>query len=315
MPLFLFCSGLFVSKQFKGKSWSGVMANAIVFYVLYLLFYCAKYLISIACSGHPTFNPFYMNAGSWYLFVLATFLLISPLLSRLKIGWAFALAFLLSVSSCLLNEDRTFLSSSRFFTYLPWFVAGFFLSGDRLNQTRMGFSSLSISSKSLLSIAATAVLIGYFVALYLLFPPEVVALDRQLSTGLHSIQDIDWAFGATGASFVIVLGACRLLHYGLVAILCVAVVMLVPTKTSFLSTWGKNSLQVYIAHLLILYLIDGTCGLDFIPQQLGLLGDWWAVVFPIVGGIAMTWILSAPEFPNKMVMSLKRMVRGKMLSQ
>lgn len=313
MPLFLFCSGLFVARQFQNGSWEGVLTNALTFYVLYILFYCSKYVISFVCGGDPSFNPLYINAGSWYLFVLATFLLVSPALSQMKMSWALVLALLLSVASCLLNEDRTFLSSSRFFTYLPWFVAGYYCTGDRLNKYRLGCRSMPVQAKAAIAIVSLVILTGYLLALYQVFPPEVVTLDRKLSTGLHSIDDIGWAFGAEGVMFLPVLGLCRVVHYALVAVLCVAIAILTPVDSCFLTKWGKNSLQVYIVHLLLLYVVDGVCGLDYFGQLFGLLGDWWAVLFPIIGGFVVTAVLAVPDFPNRAVAALKRSIRGGLL--
>ena len=314
MPLFLFCSGLFVARQYQKGSWEGVIANALTFYVLYIFFYGAKYLISIACGSNPTFNPLYMNAGSWYLFVLASFLLLSPALSKLKMGWALVLSLVLSVVSCLFNDDRTFLSSSRFFTYLPWFVAGFYLSGDRLNEWKSRYCSSKLPTRAVCIALSLFVLFGYLVALYLVLSPELVTLNRQLSTGLHSIDDIKWVFGSKGLLFVITLGFCRIAHYGLVAIICLSVMVLVPVKSGLLSAWGRSSLQVYILHLLLLYTVDGICGLDYFAEHLGLLGDWWAVAFPIVAGLITTALLAIPKSPNNMVLFLKRTIRNKALS-
>lgn len=62
--------------------------------------------------------------------MLVGFLLITPVLSKIKFSWAMAVSLAVSVVNITCNNDAQFLASSRFFTYLPWFVTGFYCTGE-----------------------------------------------------------------------------------------------------------------------------------------------------------------------------------------
>lgn len=79
---------------------------------------------------------------------------------------------------------------------------------------------------------------------------EATSLLRKLSTGLHAIEPLEKTTELSIAPLV----AARLLHYGLVALLGICIAVLTPQGHSFLTTVGERSLQVYIFHLLIMYI-------------------------------------------------------------
>lgn len=149
------------------------------------------------------------------------------------------------------------------------------------------------------------VLIVYLLLLCVVLPDNAVTLIRQLSTGLHAIGDIKWAFGLDGPMMVVDLVCCRLLHYVLAGVLCVCILFLCPADKCVLTKWGRNSLQVYIAHLLLLYAVKGLCSIDQIAASFGLSGDLWCVLFPIIGAIPLTAILAASGRPNEWVAKTK----------
>ena len=95
MPLFLLCSGLFAANSFrKGRGFQP--QNALLYLVLFLIFYSLKYIEDATLLGKdPSFNPLYVNSGCWYLLVLALFSLLTPVLDRLRAPWAMAAAVVL----------------------------------------------------------------------------------------------------------------------------------------------------------------------------------------------------------------------------
>lgn len=309
MPLFLFCSGLFVARSYEKGSLGGQIATAFSFLIVYVAFRTAGYLVAVGFGGTSSLNLVYIDSGAWYLFVLACFLLISPVISKVRFSWALGISLLLSVANAVWNQDQTFLSSSRFFTYLPWFVLGYFCTGQRLAKIRQRLFNLSPVKKSTVIVCAALLLAGYYLALYVGLPVEFVHLERRLSTGLHTAADIKWVFGLSGNAFLAALIVARLAHYVLVALICLCVAAVCPVGSSFMTKWGKNSLQVYLVHLLVLYGIQAAIGLGTAADLLGIKGDMWDMFFPVFGGIVFTWILAIPNFPNRWLASLKSNVK------
>lgn len=314
MPLFLFCSGLFVSRAYEKGKWSGQVTSGIVFLILYVAFYLAKYLVDSLCGAMPGFNPLIMNSGSWYLFVLSIFLLLSPVISKLKFGWALTISLLLSAANTAFNADMAFLSSSRLFTYLPWFVLGYFVTGPSLMNAKRDFLQKPRSTRVLIPVLSVGVLVTYLLLLYIVFPDNVVGLIRKLSTGLHAIGDIKWVLGFKGTAMVVALVLCRLLHYLLVAALALCVLALCPANECALTKWGRNSLQVYVSHLLILYVINDLGGFDQLVTPFGLAGALWAVFIPIVAAVPVTALLAISDKPNRWVANLKSKVASAVLN-
>lgn len=314
MPLFLFCSGLFVARSYENSgragSWGGQIATALSFVVIYVLFRVAGYLVTVSFGGAASLNLAYMGSGAWYLFVLACFLLISPVISKIRFSWALGISLLLSVANAVWNQDQTFLSSSRFFTYLPWFVLGYYCTGRRLIKIRQRLSDLSLAKRGTVVMSAVLLLVAYYLALYVGLPVEFVHLERQLSTGLHTAADIEWVFGFEDNAFLVALVIARLLHYVLVALVCLCAMAVCPVRSLPMTKWGKNSLQVYLVHLLVLYGIQAAIGLDAVAGLFGIKGDMWDMFFPVFGGIVFVWILAISNFPNRWLASLKNNVKN-----
>ena len=298
MPLFLLCSGLFAANSFrKGRGFQP--QNVLLYLVLFLIFYSLKYIEDATLLGKdPHFNPLYVNSGSWYLLVLALFSLLTPVLDRLRAPWAIGAALALSVASCLWNNDPTFLSLSRFFTYLPWYTLGYYLTAEPVNGLKAKLRAMGRAKHVGIACAAAAFLAVYLVWLYF-GPEDVVHYNRWLATGVHAYDDLNGLISLP----VYVLVLVRVAHYALVGAVGFAVMLLVPEGRSYLTTVGERSLQVYIVHLLFIYWY---AHMGFDGVLVGIT-PYWAIFGPFVMGIGVTLLLSIPKSPNVWVKKLKKL--------
>lgn len=180
-------------------------------------------------------------------------------------------------------------------------------------EARKKLASLAKGKKFAIVLSSVLVLAGYYLALYVGLPEDLVHLERQLSTGLHTAADIHWVFGLSGNAALTALALARLVHYAFVALICFCVAAVCPMGSIPMTKWGENSLQVYLVHLLILYGVNAAIGLDVAAEVLGVKTDIWDMFFPIVGGIVFTWVLAIPDSPNKWVTSLKSFVKNAVL--
>lgn len=296
MPLFLFCSGLFAARSFRvGKGF--IAENALLYAILYLIFYLLKFIEDIALGNSPEFNPFYISSGAWYLLVLSLFTLLTPLLARMRFPWALTFSIALSVASGLFNEDPTFLSSSRFFTYLPWYVLGFYVTSETVEKAHNFIRNVPRRS-TFAALGSSLILVIYFCITFFL-PDGPTLLLRRLSTGLHPFYSIEEGVALPILAMIL----CRVGHYVIVGLLCICVMALTPSRKSFLTTIGERTLQIYIVHLLLLYWYRTT------PADTLLLATipYWAIWGPIVAGALLSILLALPPQPNQWVKRLKNL--------
>lgn len=305
MPLFLLCSGLFVKRSFKpGKN--GQASSIICFFLLYILFRIADFLVAITSGRSAKLNLFEMNSGAWYLFVLVCFLIMAPIFLRIKFPFAILFSLALSALNAIYNTQETFLSSSRFFTYLPWFVLGFYITGEKLVAYRTKLKESGIL-RVIIPIAAALLLIGYFVGIYYL-PKDLMSFVRHLSTGMHAFTEMNQLRGISGSMLTFVIISFRLLHYLLVALICLCIMVLCPIGGGkLLKTWGQRSLQIYIIHLLFLYYFK-SWHVDALITELGWNQTLWAIFFPLAAGFVCTLILGLFPWPNRWLQKAKSLL-------
>jgi fucose 4-O-acetylase-like acetyltransferase len=179
---------------------------------------------------------------------------------------------------------------------------------------RSRFSELPKAKIIIYTGIAILVLLVLYMTLLLGCSGQAVTLFRKLSTGMHTMADIKWAFGFGGVNLIAVLTILRLAHYISVAIICFCVAKVLPASKTPIAKWGENSLQVYISHLLLLYAIDGTCGLGAIASSFGVNSDIGYFIFFAIGGVLLTVFLAASSLPNEWVAALKGlMLKGPFL--
>lgn len=146
MPAFLFLSGWFARFD-RRKIVVHMLYPYLLFQLLYRLFdHCLLKGESLLTFSYQATTPHWLL---WYLFAMAVYHLLLPLLDvsgRRRQTMVMILCFVFSILSSFDNTVGYYLSLGRLFTFLPFFVLGFYLSKQDNHLPRLGWrSSLLLS--------------------------------------------------------------------------------------------------------------------------------------------------------------------------
>ncbi len=233
MPVFIFLSGFFA----KFNS-SKIMFHQVYPYVLFQVLYIAFHYVVLypAADGMIPWQfttPYWLL---WYLFAMICYYMLTPLLNQQKL-WQCSIVVLgacgLSIWAGYENAFGYFLSLSRIFVFLPYFVLGYYIGRHKakLNQFWETFSWKNV----LAGLVCTAAMI--FVVRYLL---QDTVIKTNMMYGSYS-------YAAAWYNAEI---RMQLLGIGFVwaAFFLFALVPLLKYKLPIISTIGKNTLPVFLLH-------------------------------------------------------------------
>ncbi len=285
IPAFLFVSGLMSKKTVDSTPFRTVRVLSL--FALYLI---CNGLLAI-CKGIAqkpiTFHLFGQDHYGWFMFVLPVFYLLTRAIRT--VPKPFAVGFFVALG-CLCGYDSSvgdFLFLSRIFVFYPFFLAGYYCSPSLLIQklNRLWIRILSA------------------VTLVLVFAGMYCTIDRTyglrpLFTGRNSFEKIGELFETWG-------GGIRLIYYVAVFALIAMWISIMPARKTCFTQLGSRTLQVYVLHRPILYMMQ-TFGFGALLQQT-MPTVWW---IPFIGAaVVMTLLLSMkwlePPFAYVMNPSIK----------
>lgn len=225
MPAFIFISGFFAKgimrpgyiKKTAGK----LLIPLVIFQVIYAVFY---YWIehedapSVSLLIPEWSLWFLISLFFWHVLLLGAVKWLKPLPAMLL---ALAAGFLIG----LVTESLTVLSIGRTFVFFPFFLAGYYVKKE-------WFQPLFKLSVRLPLLVAAVILFVYFYD--------------------HTHLQIEWLFGSKSYA-ALEAGAAegltyRLLVYALNVIMIAFCLSFVPRKPFFFTSWGRNTLYVYLLH-------------------------------------------------------------------
>lgn len=220
MPAFLFLTGYFARFDRK-KIVFGLIYPYILFQVLYRAFDALIY------KEKDTFTiefgtPYWLL---WYLLVTIFCYLLLPLFNTQKKGTRIAIITASIVLALLAGFDTSlgyYGSLARFFSFLPFFVVGYYAAHTEKKRTYPDWCAL------LLGIILTVA--GY----YIISSPEI---SRNVLYGSYSYEKGE--YNVSTKLFLLLLGFIWIAFF-----LCV-----IPNKKiPFLSVLGQNTLSVFLLH-------------------------------------------------------------------
>ena len=231
MPVFIFLSGFF-AKHSSEKIALHLLYPYLLFQGLYLLYH-NMVLYPEAPEVYQFTTPYW---ALWYLLAMVFYYMLIPLLNQTKL-WQCAVVFLLSVAASIIagfdDEIGFFLTLSRFFTFLPYFVLGYYAGRHKakLNMFLTKPSAASIAT-AFLSIAGVI-----FVCRYLL-QSEIIKSHMMFGSASY-----------TNAWYTPQINL-QLLAIGLVwtGFFLFTLAPLLNFKLPVISTIGKNTLPVFLLH-------------------------------------------------------------------
>lgn len=304
MPLFIFVTGLFCKSAYK----NGVFRAERVLHFLalcYLLFFLLQFWrIAIGVSSGVG-NPFTLGGGSipWYLMATAFYTMLTPLLSRVKMGFAFAVAIIVSVVSGLFNSTD-FLSASRILVFAPFFLAGYYCGPKAIQDviSKLEHRNYLIA----LRFVAAAVLLVFALAFFSM-DPEALTFFRKLFTGRNSYEVMIESSGLNVSLMLCALA--RTVYYFAVALISACLVLLIPRrKLPFVTHVGERTLQVYFLHPFVFYALNA---ISFAEKTCSIFPEGAAIAAFLTLSLLITAVLSIPSFPAKCFDRLKGIIRDK----
>ena len=232
MPLFVFCSG-YMAKDNPNRVITNILYPYIIFQTLYCIF--AKLCLGVEMKVNFV-TPYWIM---WYLLALFAWMLIFPLIKSTitsKVGVAITIIFSLFLGIVVGFEETIsgFLSLSRIFYFMPFFVLG--VCVKKIMKTE---KFLQIISKWYVRAISAVLTLTILIWLY------------RMSDTIPA----HWLYGSfpyveEGYSFIFRIGV-----YLSAIVISIFVMSIMPRRKMFFSYIGAGTLQVYLLHGFIIRLM------------------------------------------------------------
>ena len=264
MPAFVFVSG-YLARSYRGAPHqvARIVSGLLVPYVIFQTVHALIRFVTV--DGDFPVQYLKPTWTLWFLLALAMWRIVTPVLQILR--WPLLTAILLAVLMPLMDNLNQTMTLARFFSFLPFFVAGMVVKPHHLALLR----------------ARTARWLGAAVLVAGL--AAVVLLRDDLRKGLFTLDLSYDAMGLSPAGGI----AVRVLVLATGAVGTVAVLALAPATRQWWTFVGQQTMYVYLLHAV---LINWVRHLDW-PDLWGT-APFVGLVFPLIA-VAMTLLLaSAP---------------------
>lgn len=237
MPLFIFISGLYHRDT--------NLTKRIIFLIsVGFLWKVIRSLSVILLYGEYRFSLLSEGGVPWFMFSLAAFSFLTWLFRQQNLKW---ILFLSTIVACFVGFDKSigdFLCISRIVVFFPVYLAGVIMQQDDIVafKKKAGIGGTLIGAAMLLIWACLSV------CRY-----EQIGILMHLFTGRNHFSEAIWSYGPL----------CRLLCYGITAMLMISLILLVPDqKLRGITKIGENTLNVFFWHYLVLEILVCLCGFD-----------------------------------------------------
>ena len=230
MQAFMFLSGYFSKKTDRAQQ-----TAFSTFMWPYLVFTIAYYFIRMFFMDGANLKLLTPPFALWFLFVLFFY--------RFFLKYMVRFSGLLPVSLILyllagqIEEFGSFMSLGRALSYFPFFLLGYYCSKERLAWFQ------GLRRKPLLLVLLGAALIGITL---LLMHSDIKVGWYLLKQSVHSFPDMMW-WEDTVMRVLIFFVACGWI---------ILMINIIPSKKSFISYIGMNTMPVYVFHLTLRYVIE-----------------------------------------------------------
>lgn len=275
MPLFLFVSG-FLSKNVEQER-SRAFGNLFIPYILFQLLLGISELI-LTKQGKALQNLFIPQMGVWYLLTLFSYRLILPEIR--KVRGILVLAFSLTTFTCLFTEIGNEFALKKTLGFFIYFIAGYMFKEIPKNRLNKIASRLILTVILLMFILISWMTDWYAVALAV------------LTRGIDANGFDQWYIAPM----------IYLITFIVTSIICLLVMNALPDKNAFLEKQGKDTMPMYLSHLLLFFAVS-----FLVPKN-----NW--IIIIIISIISIVFSLIAfysngyRNFFNKILYRIKKIV-------
>lgn len=229
MPLFVFVTGYFAKASLTGSAGRKVLVQIGMQYIIFQTLYSILdvTLFQVDQIHHSFFAPYLLL---WFLASHLCWRLILLLLQKLSPFQQIAAALILGILVGYLPLDGTWLSVSRTFVFLPFFIAGYHFSFDWIEQL----------------LTRKYRMVGILLSLTLFFALMIVGIEFVPGWlyGSMTYMQLDTAYWYAGL--------IRFALYFLQLFAGACFLAFVPQRASRLTDYGRRTLYVFLLHGLLI---------------------------------------------------------------
>jgi len=224
MPLFIYVSGYF-SKNFDKCRRNAIKDLLVPYIVFNIIWY-----LSVGNYKFPLYNA---GWTLWYLISLFFFRFF--LVDIIKVKWVLILSIILGLLIGFVNKYNNFLSFTRTFAFLPFFLLGYYSNNLTVNKIKNYYKIISILG--LISIGTFAFIVSKYEVINYRF---LYMFQSYGSFGLGAVQGV----------------LLRILFYILAILISVFLINLVPNKKLKFSEIGTDTMLIYLGHIYIIKFLN-----------------------------------------------------------
>lgn len=271
MPAFLFVSGYLAKSYCKeGKPRIEKVANFLAYYFIFQILF---YLIVLDCSPRKPFSLLSPNIGLWYLLAMTAYYLIIPLAEKLPAYVFIPITIFLGLLIGTESNAGHFLAVSRTFVFAPFFFIGYYSQEKLINLLR--------SAKGRFFIGLGLCVISMAICIVTLSIVGVDKFEMALFYGKNSYK----LLGYTPVEGVIF----RTIAWLVGLLTTFGLILIFPKCKTPVSYWGKNTLQIYLFHFILILLFKENDLRYFFP-----INSIWQGILMLLMAVAFTFLLSIP---------------------
>jgi len=260
MPAFIFVSGIFSKHGVHSQSFP--VKRVFGFIVIYIFTRILNYSANIVFGKQIDFDFFCCDDIPWYMLAMALWYSITWVLKCFDSKYIFTISVIIGCFAGYMQGNTDFLAILRVITYYPFFYAGYLLDAEKIEKA---------VSKKPVKIFSAVFFTGFIVICTVFF--EKLEWLFPLLTGRRKFEDLD-TYGDWGCLI-------RLGYYIVVSLLIISVISLCPKKKYVTSKYGASTLQIYMYHRPLLYIMKNA-GLFDIIVSTGKGWEWLAVFVTVV---------------------------------
>lgn len=257
MPAFVFISGLFCKRSVNSDS--PPIKRFFSFMMLYLFSRILNYIPNIIFGVHSFFDVLSAKDEPWYMMAMALWYMVAWAVRKIDSKYILITSIVFGCFIGYMKGNTDFLCIMRVITFFPFFYAGCVLDLDKVNKVT--------STKSARIFSAI-----YFFAFVL-----IITLTVDYSQELFPLLSGRRRYFALDDSLADFGCLLRLAYYVVVGLLIYSIVSLCPRKKLRITSGGRKTLQIYIYHRPILYIMENA-GLFYLIHQICEGWEWVAII-------------------------------------
>ena len=261
MPAFVFISGLFSKHSINSDTVP--IKKSFSFLMLYFFARILNYFANIIFGVHSYFDILSAKDVPWYMMAMALWYLITWTIRKLDVKYVFITSIVIACFAGYMKGDTDFLCILRLITFFPFFYAGYVLDIDKINDVTSKKSSKIFSAI-------------YFIAFILIVTLTIDDNKKlfPLLSGRRRYFALDDNIEDFGALL-------RLAYFVIVSLLIFSIISLCPRKEFKFTKCGRKTLQIYIYHRPLLYIMRNA-GLIYLVRQIGPGWEWASIALIIL---------------------------------